>query len=109
MTMRYIALILLATLIVACGQEQKAPDGYLYPDNNGVTIPEKYHVGWPIESWNVVGDKKYKLDQSDWMLEQLDAESINYELVKYRDKKYLIWSEKDDGCVQKIINYAPCK
>ena len=106
--MNYINLILLVALVSACSTEKSAPDGYLFPDNNGVTMPEKYHVSWPIEAWNVVGDKKYKLDQSEWMLEHLIAENIDYKIVTYRNMEYMTWSEKDDNCVQKIINYAPC-
>lgn len=82
--------------------------GYLYPDENGITIPEDYHVAWPIETWGFIDGKKIKVNSETRILRMLNEEKMEYEFVVYSGHKFLVWKDENDKCINKIINNQWC-
>ncbi len=102
--MKRISALLLIVLLSSCNSEQETKPGFLYPDENGVSIPKNYHIGWPVEAWGEVDGKRFKLDEENRILERLESEDIEFKITTYHGRKFLVWNENDDDSVQKIIN-----
>lgn len=102
-------ILVISIVILGCGADNTAPPGHLIPDENGVTIPEKYHRGLPIEAWGEVDGNGIMLDEESRVFSRLKSEGIKYEVLTYRGFEFLVWEEKDDFCVQKIFNNHFCK
>ncbi len=100
--------LLIIFLLASCDANTDVPPGYLPLDNKGVTVPEKYSRSWPIEAWGEVDGERFELDETGRVLEQLKTEGIKYKLVPYYNTEFLVWDEKDNACVQKILINHPC-
>jgi hypothetical protein len=101
--MKLITILLISITLCGCELDEKPRPGYMVPDENGMTIPEKYHRGLPIEAWGLVDGERFKPDEESRVFDRLESEGIEYEVVEYRGYDFLVWGEKDDACVQKIF------
>ncbi len=72
----------------------------------GVPPPKDFHVGWPIEATGIVDGVEFKLDETKRILDRLKTEDVTTTIITYHGRQYLVWEEKDDRLVRKIIgNY----
>ena len=70
----------------------------------GVTPPEGLHIGWPIEATGEVDGVLFSINESDRILKRLEEEKIKTKIMIYYGDEYLVWEEKDNEQVRKIIN-----
>ena len=70
----------------------------------GTPPPEGLHIGWPIVAYGLVDGQKFELDENGRVLKRLKEENIDTKIVTYFGDEYLVWSEKDDAKVRKILN-----
>ncbi|MBW3227757.1 hypothetical protein [Marinobacter adhaerens] len=69
----------------------------------GVSPPENLSVGWPITTYMIYDGKKYAKNNSKLYLKRLEDQGVKVRFMTYFGKRFLVWQEKDDATVRKIL------
>ena len=94
----FLVIYIIFLSLVGCDKEN--------PDNKRIDVPEGRHIGWPIKAVGTVGDVTFELNEPERILKRFAEEGIKPQFVEGHGLKFLVWDEKDDEMVKKIIgNY----